>query len=160
MIFLKTKIIYCTLTDWLKKFEFKIIYSRGLYFHSLDDITTCNFSCSKGSWCWFVGGRGFRGRVILVVRECIWDALGVLLFLPTFDGTGSLKYPLRWVVYPPMGSTLRPASRFLVGNREAELKPTSFSSLRLFSVILFLFFPTSPRILLLLLKSNPSRQHS
>ena len=46
-----------------------------------------------------VGGRA-RALVILVLRECIWNAIAVSLVLPAFDGTGSLDYPPRWVVYP------------------------------------------------------------
>ena len=57
----------------------------------------------------------------------------VLLGLPTFDNTGSMGYPPRWV-----DSILVTASHFLAGNREAELKPTTFSSLLLFNVFLFL----------------------
>ena len=34
-----------------------------------------------------------------VVHECIWNALVVLLGLPTFDDTGSLGCPPRGVAY-------------------------------------------------------------
>ena len=37
-----------------------------------------------------VGGSGGRARVLLVLRECIWNALEVSLVLPAFDDTGSL----------------------------------------------------------------------
>ena len=47
-----------------------------------------------------------------------------LSVLPTFNDTGSLGYPSRRV--------------FLAGNGEAELKPTTFSSVLLFRVFLFL----------------------
>ena len=48
-----------------------------------------------------------------------------MLVLPGFDNTGSLGSPPHWVVYHP-GSTLVTASHLLVGNREPELKPTTF----------------------------------
>ena len=60
--------------------------------------------------------------------------------LPAFGDTSSLGYPLRWVPYHPSGSILVITSCFLAGNREAELKLTTFSSLVLFSVFLSLFF--------------------
>ena len=60
-------------------------------------------------------GQGACARVIVVLRECIWNASPVSLGLPAFDDTGS---------------------RFLAGNTKAELKPTTFSSLLLFRVFL------------------------
>ena len=48
-----------------------------------------------------VGGQGARGRVILVLRECIRNASAVSFVLPAFDDTGSLGSPPRQVVYPP-----------------------------------------------------------
>ena len=63
---------------------------------------------------------GFRrtyGRVTLGVHECIWNVLVVLLGLPTFDNTGSLIYPSLRVVYRSS----------VVGNRDADLKPTTLS---------------------------------
>ena len=52
------------------------------------------------------GESGFNcWGVILVLYECIWNALMVSLVLPSFDNTGSLGYPPYQVVYPP-GSTL------------------------------------------------------
>ena len=66
-----------------------------------------------------MGSQGTRGRVILVLRECIWNAPAVPLVLPTFDDTVSLGSPPRHVVYPP-GSMVSPwvtASLFLAGNR-------------------------------------------
>ena len=57
-------------------------------------------------------------------------------------GTGSLDCLPCWVVYHlvyhPLGSTLVAASHFLAGNGEAELKPTTFSSLLFFSFSLYL----------------------
>ena len=43
-------------------------------------------------------------------------------------------------------STLVTASLFLAGNREAELNPTTFSSLLLFRVFLSFLFPTPTAI--------------
>ena len=61
-----------------------------------------------------IGFYTIRDRVILVVRECIWNALVVLLGLSTFDNTGSLGYPTLWmVVYHPLVSTPLTAARFL-----------------------------------------------
>ena len=76
-----------------------------------------------------VGGQETRARSILVLRECIWNVPAVSLVLPAFDGTGSPGYPPHRLVYRPLVSTLMTTSCFLVKNREAELKPTSFSSL-------------------------------
>ena len=59
-----------------------------------------------------LGGLGTHPRFILVLRECIWNAPAVLLVLSTFDDTGSLGFPQRWVVYPP-GSTLGDCPLFL-----------------------------------------------
>ena len=38
-------------------------------------------------------------RVILVLRECIWNAPAVSLVFPAFDDIGSLGSPPRRVVY-------------------------------------------------------------
>ena len=86
------------------------------------------------------GGRSLGS--IVVLRECIWNAPAVSLDLPAFDDTGSLGSPTRQVVYPP-DSMVPPwvtASHFLAGNREAELKPATFSSLLLFLVFLSFLF--------------------
>ena len=45
-------------------------------------------------------GRGARARVILVLRECIWNVPAVLLVLPAFDYTDSLGSSPRQVVIP------------------------------------------------------------
>ena len=87
----------------------------------------------EGVWVKLLEGQGTRARVILVLRECILNAPVVLLVLPAFDDTDSLGSPPRQVVYPP-GSIVPPwvtASHLLAGNREAELKPSTFSSLLL-----------------------------
>ena len=71
----------------------------------------------------------------LMYLECA----SVSLVLPAFDDIGSLGSLPRQVVYPP-DSIVRPwvtASRFLEGNREAEPKNTTFSSLLLFLSFLF-----------------------
>ena len=63
------------------------------------------------------------------------NAPAVSLVLTAFDDTGSLGSPPRQAVYPP-SSTVPPwvtASHFLAGNRKVELKPTTFSSLLVFS---------------------------
>ena len=93
-------------------------------------------------WVPLLERQGSRVRVILVLHECIWLAPAVSLVLPAFDTTGSLGSPPRQVVNPP-GSMFPPwmtASRFLKGNREAERKPTTFSSLILFRVFLSFLF--------------------
>ena len=59
-----------------------------------------------GVWVHLLAGQGVRDRVIFVVRECVWNALVVLLGLPTFGDTGSLGYLPRCVVYHLSGSTL------------------------------------------------------
>ena len=45
--------------------------------------------------------QGVCAPVILVLRECIWNALAVSLVLPAFDDTDSLGSPPRQVVYQP-----------------------------------------------------------
>ena len=55
-------------------------------------------------WVQLFGGRGAHARVILLLRECIWNVPAVSLVLSVFDDTGSLGFPPRWEVYPP-GST-------------------------------------------------------
>ena len=99
----------------------------------------------KGVFVHRLGVRGVWSRVILVSRECIRNALVVLLGLQTFDNTGSLSHPLRRVVYRSLVSTLMTAFRFLARNREADLKRTTFSSLLLFHVFLsfLLSYPPS-----------------
>ena len=49
--------------------------------------------CGRGSWVKLSGRRGDHVHVILVVHECIWDALVVTLGLLVFDDTDSLGYP-------------------------------------------------------------------
>ena len=39
-------------------------------------------------------GQGRFARVILVLRECVWNVPAVSLSLPAFDDTGSLGYSL------------------------------------------------------------------
>ena len=92
-----------------------------------------------GVWVQLLGSEGFRARVILVLHERIWNApAGVSLVLPAFNTTGSLgSLRVMWSIsLVPRVTT----SRFLAGNREAELKPASFSSLLLFRVFLSLRF--------------------
>ena len=96
----------------------------------------------EGVWDQLLGGQGARTCVILVFRECIWNAPAVLLALPALDATGSLGFLPRPVVYPPvlMVPPWVTASRFLAGSRKAELKLPTFSSLILFRVFLSSFF--------------------
>ena len=89
-----------------------------------------------------LGRLGSRARLILVLRECIWNVAAALLVLPTFDDTDSLGSFPRQVIYPP-GCMVLPwvtAFRFLAGNGESELKSTTFSSLLLFRVFLSFLF--------------------
>ena len=63
-----------------------------------------------------LGGLGASPRVILVLRQYIWNVPEVLLVLPAFDDTSSLGSPPHQVVYFP-GSMVPPwvtASRFLL----------------------------------------------
>ena len=73
-----------------------------------------------GSLGLIFGGQKARARVILVLRECTWNALTVSRVLLAFDYTGSVGYPPRRV-----GDCLP----FFVGVRESEIKPTTLSSL-------------------------------
>ena len=52
-----------------------------------------------GVWAQLLWGQGSRDRVVLVLRECIWNASVVSLALLAFDGTDSLGIPPRQVVY-------------------------------------------------------------
>ena len=54
----------------------------------------------EGVWVQLLWGREARARVILVLRECIWNVPRVSLVLPAFDFTGSLGFPPHRVVYP------------------------------------------------------------
>ena len=90
----------------------------------------------RGVWAQILECLVVRARVILVLRESIWNEPAVSLVLPTLDDTGSLSSPPRQVVYHP-GFMVPPwvtTSHFLTGNRETELKPTTFSSALLFRV--------------------------
>ena len=85
-------------------------------------------------WVQLLGGQEACTCVILILCECIWNAPAVSLVLPALDDTSSLGSPPHPMVYPP-GSIVPPwvtVSHFLAGNREVELKPTTFSSLLLF----------------------------
>ena len=63
-----------------------------------------------GVWVKLLGAQGARARVIFILRECIWNAATVSLFLPAFDNTGSLGIlHIRWCI--PDG--FHPPSRFL-----------------------------------------------
>ena len=86
---------------------------------------------------------GGRARVILIICESNWNAPAFSLVLLAFDITGSLVSPPRQVVWSvPLGSIVPPwvtASLFLAGKREAELKPTTFSSLLFCFFLSFIF---------------------
>ena len=69
----------------------------------------------------------------------IWDAPAISLVLSPIDDTSSLGSPPRQVLYPLVSPRVT-TSRFLAGNREAELKPTTFSILLFFRVFLFFLF--------------------
>ena len=56
-------------------------------------------------WVQLLGVKGDCARVILVLRECIWNAPAVSLVLPAYDDTGSLGFPRRQALYSP-GSAL------------------------------------------------------
>ena len=78
----------------------------------------------SGFNCWGVKGPAL---VIHVLRECIWNVPAVLLVLPIIKyglpGFSSMSGSLS------LGSMVPPwvtAFCFLVGNRKAELKPTTF----------------------------------
>ena len=61
-----------------------------------------------GVWVQLLRGQGAHARVILVLRQCIWNAPTVSVVLLDFVDTGSLGSPPRQVVYSPWlnGSTL------------------------------------------------------
>ena len=82
-------------------------------------------------WIHYFEVQGAHDHVILVVHECIWNVLMFLLVLSFIDDNSSLFYPPSRVVY---------IFDFLSEKREAELKPTTFSSLLLLPVFLSFFF--------------------
>ena len=104
------------------------------------------YSQSSHSLVHLMWGQEVRDRVILVVHKCIWNALVVLLGppSPTFNNSGSLDYLQCWVAYHQLCSNLVPASRFFPGNREAELNPSTFSSVLLLGVFLHFLFSRLP----------------
>ena len=53
----------------------------------------------EGDWVQLLESQGARARVILVLRECFWNALRVSLVIPAFDDTNSLSFPPHQVVY-------------------------------------------------------------
>ena len=55
-----------------------------------------------GIWVQLLGGQGAHTHFILVLCECIWNALKILLVLPAFDDTGSLGSPPHQVASPPV----------------------------------------------------------
>ena len=52
----------------------------------------------KGIWVQLLRGQGARARVVLVLREGIWNVPVVSLVLPAFDDTSSPGYPPLGVV--------------------------------------------------------------
>ena len=64
----------------------------------------------EGSWCGvngiiarvvlvLLGGQGACARVVLILRECIWNMPAVCIVLPDTGSLGSLP---RQLVYPPV----------------------------------------------------------
>ena len=92
-----------------------------------------------GVWVQLFGDQRACARAIIVLRECIWNALAVSLVLPAFDDTGSVGSSPRRVFIPLVPPWVT-ASRFLAGTREAEPKPTTFPLLLLFRVFLSFLF--------------------
>ena len=82
-----------------------------------------------------LGDQGTHAHVIIGLHECVWNAPPVSLVHPAFDDTSSLGSPPRRVI-PPWVT----ASRSLAGNREAEINPTTLSSLLFFRVFLSFLF--------------------
>ena len=54
----------------------------------------------RGVWVQLLGGLGTCVCVILVLRECIWNAPVILLVLPAFDSVSSLGSPLHQGLSP------------------------------------------------------------
>ena len=94
-------------------------------------------------YIWGVGGSGGprSGYSCFTWMYLEWPRPKISLVPPTFDDTGSMGFPPCQVFCPP-GSTLGDCLPFPCRNREAELKPTTFSSLLHFRDFLsFLFWP-------------------
>ena len=62
---------------------------------SLLDKRWVNSSSRVGGVWGSVMGQGACARVILVLRDCIWNAPAASFFIPAFDDTGSLGSPPR-----------------------------------------------------------------
>ena len=112
-------------------------------------IFNCSYFPPKLLWSSIneVRGGGSLGSIIgrvggpalvffLVLRESIWNTLAVSIVLKAFDNVGCLGCLPWWMVYP-CGFHPGDCLPFIAGNREAELKPTTFSSLLLFRNFLF-----------------------
>ena len=77
-------------TDVVRRFPTSARYS-----HSANEATLYMYR-GMGSLGSIAGGSR-----VLVLRECIWNATAVPLFLSALDETGSLGSPPRQVFYPP-----------------------------------------------------------
>ena len=109
---------------------------------------TMTYIWGGGVWVQLLKDQGARDRVVLVLCDCIWNAHEVSLVLPAFDQTGYLGYPPHQVVYSSgfMAPPWVTSSHFLAGNREAELKPNTLSSLLLLNVSYLCSSPDPPAI--------------
>ena len=98
-----------------------------------------------GVWVQLLRGQEAHTRVILVLRECIWSVPVVSLVLL------ASKISAPWVFLRvgwsnPLVQPWVIAARFLAWNKEAELKPTTFSSLLPFlSLVSCLFSSLDPQ---------------
>ena len=56
-----------------------------------------------GVWIQFLGSQGARARLVLNLRECIWDAPAVSLVLPVFEDVSSGGIlQARWAILSPL----------------------------------------------------------
>ena len=98
----------------LQSTQNKLIHSHTYRIFKLKAKATITVLKFSTELCTFLlGGQGACAHIILVLRECIWNASAVLLVFSIFDNTSSLgSFPHR-VVYNPsstLGECLSPLS--------------------------------------------------
>ena len=75
-------------------------YTFGRFFPFVVPACIHNYGVG-GVWVQLLGGQVARARVVLVLRESIWNTPRVSLVSSAFSDTGSLGSTPRQVVYPP-----------------------------------------------------------
>ena len=82
------------------KFNLEAKSNQAYEFRKLYPYTYIYIYMVDGVWVQLLGDHVALARVVLVLRECIWNAPVVSRALSAFDDTGSLGSP-RQMGYPP-----------------------------------------------------------